>query len=72
MVVQCAVASVPKRIPCVLAKHKYIYVNTGMDMDSTTAVRIFVLALPIFSAQPVLGNVSVLADADCTLASSRS
>ena len=46
MVVQRAVASVPKRIPCVLAKHKCTYVNTGMDMDSTTAVRIFVLALP--------------------------
>ena len=41
-------ASVPERIPCVLARHKYTYVNTGMDMDSNTAVRIFVLALPYY------------------------
>ena len=50
-----------------LPKHEY----TGMDMDSGTAVQIFVLDTPILSAHPEIGDASVLAGADCTLSSSR-
>ena len=52
--------------------HKYTYVNTGMDMDSGTAVRIFVLDTPTKSAHPEFGDASSLAGADRTLTSSRS
>ena len=50
-----------------LPRHEYTYVNTGMDMDSGTAVRIFVLDTPILSAHPEFDDASVLAGADCTL-----
>ena len=54
-----------------LPRREDTYVNTGMDMDSGTAVRIFVLDTPILSAHPEFGDASVLAGADCTLTSSR-
>ena len=60
-------ASVPEHPLCSCLDTSTHTLNTGKDMDSGTAVRIFTLDTPILPAHPEFGDASVLAGADCML-----